>query len=67
VLGKLVNLLRGWLRIGPADPGPDEGPRYGASVSYTACPDCGEGSLVYDPDAGGSRCNRCGAVHRPED
>jgi len=62
VLGKLANLLRGWLRIGGGDPDPDDGPRYGTSVSYTACPECGEGSLVYDPDAGGSRCNQCGAV-----
>jgi ribosomal protein S27E len=40
----------------------DESPRYGVSVSYTPCPECGEGTMEYDEAADESRCTVCGAV-----
>jgi len=47
---------------GSAETGDGPAPRYGRSVSYTPCPACGEGSLVYDEDEGASVCRACGAV-----
>jgi hypothetical protein len=44
----------------PTADGPDGRPRYGVSVSYAPCPDCGEGALAYDPATGESRCAACG-------
>lgn len=32
------------------------------SASYLGCRFCEEGSLVYDPEIGGSRCRTCGEV-----
>ncbi len=59
---KILNLVVGRLKtLFQRDPAPDDPPRYGSSVSYTACPECGEGSLTYDEDAGTSVCNVCGA------
>ena len=62
---RLLDLVKSRLRLlirgGPEeDPGPD--PRYGRSVSYTACSNCGEGSLVYDEERGTSVCSVCGAA-----
>jgi hypothetical protein len=60
----LLDMIRGqirtWLRDGPT--GPQHDPRYGESVSYLPCPECGEGSLVYDEDREASVCRACGAV-----
>lgn len=62
LLDLIRSRLRLWRRGGPAEePGPD--PRYGSSVSYTACSVCGEGSLVYDEDLEASVCNVCGETH----
>ncbi len=60
LLGYLLGRLRTWR--GGVEPDPDERPRYGTSVSYTPCHECGEGSLVYDEDRGASVCRVCGAV-----
>jgi hypothetical protein len=58
----LLNLLVGRVKtLFRRDPGPDEPPRYGSSVSYAACPACGEGSMGYDEAAGTSVCTACGA------
>jgi rubredoxin len=57
VVGKLKTVLR---RDPDTDDGP--GPRYGTSVNYLACRECGEGSMVYDEDRGASVCQVCGAV-----
>jgi len=60
----LLDLIRGrirlWRRDGPS--GPTHDPRYGQSVSYVPCHECGEGSLVYDEEEGASVCQVCGAV-----
>jgi uncharacterized protein (DUF983 family) len=59
---KLLNLVVGRIKAAlRSDPEPDDPPRYGSSVSYAACPACGEGSLTYDETAGTSVCNACGA------
>ena len=61
-MSKLLRLVVGRVKtLFRSDPGPDEPPRYGSSVSYAACPECGEGSLTYDESAGTSVCNVCGA------
>jgi uncharacterized protein (DUF983 family) len=61
VLDYLLGLLR--LRARKNDAGEnDTEPRYGKSVSYLPCPNCGEGSLVYDEDTEQSVCNSCGIV-----
>jgi ribosomal protein S27E len=39
-----------------------DSPRYGTSVSYMPCRECGEGSLVYDPELKATRCRCCGAM-----
>jgi hypothetical protein len=58
---KLLNLVVGRVRaLFRRDPGPDDPPQYGSSVSYAACPECGEGSLTYDETAETSVCNVCG-------
>jgi primosomal protein N' len=31
-------------------------------ASYMGCRHCEEGSLVYDPDVGASRCRTCGEL-----
>lgn len=31
-------------------------------ASYMGCRHCKEGALVYDPDAGASRCRSCGKL-----
>ena len=61
---RILDLLRGELRrlLRRDDDPPDEGPRYGASVSYAPCPRCGEGSLRYDEASGTTRCTACDAV-----
>lgn len=64
MLGKLLSYLRGVVRLrgdGPAED-PTETPQYGESVSYRPCPDCGEGTLQYDTEAGETRCPVCGTV-----
>jgi ribosomal protein S27E len=33
------------------------------TASYTPCEECGEGALVWDHDAGASKCNCCGNVY----
>ncbi|MCX2818834.1 hypothetical protein EGH25_05665 [Haladaptatus sp. F3-133] len=33
------------------------------TASYTPCENCGEGAMVWDEDAGASRCNCCGNVY----
>jgi len=60
----LLDLIRGRIRLWRQDDssGPTHAPRYGESVSYVACSECGEGSLVYDENRGASVCNVCGAV-----
>ncbi len=59
---KILRLVVGQIKTHLGrDPEPDDPPRYGSSVSYTACPACGEGSLTYDADAETSVCNACGA------
>ena len=61
LLNLAVSKVKTLLRRGPdTDDGP--GPRYGTSVSYVACRECGEGSMVYDDEEGASVCNACGAV-----
>jgi hypothetical protein len=61
-VSKLLNLVVGRVKsLFRRDPGADDPPRYGSSVSYAACPECGEGSLTYDEGAGTSVCNVCGA------
>jgi ribosomal protein S27E len=32
------------------------------SASYMGCRHCKEGSLVFDPEAGASRCRACGKL-----
>jgi ribosomal protein S27E len=32
------------------------------SASYMGCRHCEEGSLVFDPEAGASRCRACGKL-----
>jgi len=32
------------------------------SASYLGCRECGEGAIVWDADAGQSRCRCCGAL-----
>lgn len=67
VLDYLLGLLRLRSRKSDAD-GNDVEPRYGKSVSYLPCPECGEGSLVYDEDREQSVCNSCGvAADGPSD
>ncbi len=41
-------------------PAPDASPTLRVSASYLGCRHCGEGTLVYDADAGASRCRACG-------
>ncbi|MFD1585466.1 hypothetical protein ACFR9U_00605 [Halorientalis brevis] len=41
---------------------PSETPPLRLSASYMGCRHCEEGSLVYDADAGGSRCRTCGKL-----
>ena len=60
MLSKLLNLLRGALRLRGSAPDPDEGPNYGRSVSYTACRACGEGTPEYDPETDADVCPVCG-------
>lgn len=61
VLEYLLGVLR--LRSRKSDAGEDDiEPRYGNSVSYLPCPECGEGSLVYDEDREQSVCNSCGVA-----
>jgi uncharacterized protein (DUF983 family) len=60
VRSKLLNLLRGVLRLRGSEPDPGEGPNYGRSVSYTACRACGEGTLEYDPETDADVCSVCG-------
>lgn len=38
------------------------GPTLRTSASYMGCRHCEEGSLVFDPDLGTSRCRACGAT-----
>jgi hypothetical protein len=61
VLSKLLNLLRGALRLRGGDPDLDAGPNYGRSVTYAACRECGEGHLEHDPEANADVCVVCGA------
>jgi len=63
-MSRILALLKGELKrlLGRSEPDPDPDPRYGESVNYTPCPNCAEGSLVYDDEAGAPRCNACGAV-----
>jgi len=59
---RLLTLVVGRIRAAlRSTPEPDDPPQYGSSVSYAACPECGEGSLTYDEAAGTSVCNACGA------
>lgn len=61
LLSLITSRLRLWLRDEPdADTGVE--PRYGSSVGYVACSNCGEGSFVYDEEAGVSVCNVCGTT-----
>jgi hypothetical protein len=54
MLRKLVQYLRGRWRThkSSAELNPTEVPQYGESVDFMPCPECGEGSLEYDPDLG---------------
>ncbi|MFB6118559.1 hypothetical protein [Halosegnis sp.] len=61
MLAKLVNLLRGALRLGQSEPEPDPEPNYGQSVTYTACRACNEGTLEYDAETDADVCSTCGA------
>ena len=61
-LRKLVSTAVGRLKTGSSeDESLDDQPQYGVSVSYTPCPDCGEGTMAYDTDAEETRCSVCGA------
>jgi len=64
MLSKLLNYLRGRWRTGKsnAEMNPAEVARYGESVNYMPCPECGEGSLQYDESVGAPKCSACGAV-----
>jgi uncharacterized protein (DUF983 family) len=69
MLSKLLNYLRGRWKTSKsnAEMNPSEIPQYGDSVDFMPCPECGEGSLQYDPDAGLPRCSACGHVdERPD-
>jgi hypothetical protein len=61
---RVLELLRSELRrlLRRDDDPPDEGPRYGSSVSYAPCPHCGEGSLRYDETDAVTRCTACDVV-----
>jgi ribosomal protein S27E len=39
-----------------------ETPALRRSASYMGCRHCEEGSLVYDPEEGASRCRACGRL-----
>jgi ribosomal protein S27E len=41
---------------------PDEPLALRGSASYMGCRHCEEGSLVYDSEAGASRCRACGKL-----
>jgi hypothetical protein len=61
-LRKLVSTVVGSVRTRSGDDESlDDQPQYGVSVSYTPCPDCGEGTMAYDTDAEETRCSVCGA------
>jgi hypothetical protein len=61
-LRKLVSTVVGSVRTrSREEESLDDQPQYGVSVSYTPCPDCGEGTMTYDTDAGETRCSACGA------
>lgn len=42
-------------------PAPDH-PTVHGSASYMGCHHCEEGSLIYDQEAGASRCRACGRL-----
>jgi rubrerythrin len=61
---KLLSYLRGVIKLrggGPPED-PTETHQYGELVSYTPCPECGEGTLQYDAAAEAMQCPVCGAV-----
>lgn len=64
MLSKLLNYLRGRVRTrkSNAEMNPTEVPQYGESVNFMPCPECGEGSLQYNPDHSAPACNACGYV-----
>lgn len=69
MLSKLLNYLRGRFRTGKsnAEMNPTEVAQYGESVNYLPCPECGEGNMEYDADAGAPKCTACGAIdERPD-
>lgn len=60
---KLLEVVRSSLRLRTDDTsntGSSTDPRYGESVSYGPCPNCREGSLVYDEKRETTVCNVCG-------
>jgi uncharacterized protein (DUF983 family) len=64
MLSRLWNYLRGrWrTRKSNAEMNPTEVAQYGESVNFMPCPECGEGSMEYDPEAEAPKCNVCGTV-----
>jgi len=64
MLSKLLNYVRSrWrTRKSNAEMNPTEVAQYGESVNYLPCPECGEGNMEYDPEAGAPKCTACGAV-----
>lgn len=64
MLSNLLNYLRGRWRSkkSNAEMNPTEVAQYGESVNFMPCPECGEGSLQYDPDDGAPTCSACGYV-----
>jgi len=64
MLSKLLNYLRGRRRTrkSNAEMNPTEVARYGESVNFMPCPECGEGSMQYDEEVGTATCRVCGAV-----
>jgi uncharacterized protein (DUF983 family) len=64
MLSKLLNYLRGRRRTrkSNAEMNPTEVARYGESVNFMPCPECGEGSMQYDEEVGAPKCRVCGAV-----
>lgn len=45
-----------------ARPATTDDPTPRRSASYLGCRECGEGAIVWDADAGQSRCRCCGAL-----
>jgi hypothetical protein len=46
----------------PSEVSTTDSPQYGYSASYMPCRKCGEGSLVYDEELGGTVCRCCGEL-----